>query len=74
MQSIPANRNRRLTAFLAAILLCAALLAAMCALNGVNPRDYPYRSYLLQAQAWLRGETARIEELFAIIMEENDAS
>ena len=23
---------------------------------------------------WLRGETARIEELFAIIMEENDAS
>lgn len=50
------ERLERLICALAALLLIFALYAAMCGVSGVKPGAYPYPSYRLQAQAWLRGE------------------
>ena len=52
-----ATRRRRLACALCALALIVALYAALCACSGVDPAAYIYKSYLLQAQAWLRGET-----------------
>lgn len=41
---------------LTALIVCALMLS-MCLIAGVEITAYPYPSYLLQAQAWLRGET-----------------
>ena len=49
--------RRSLCAALCAIFLIIALYAAMYAVSGADPASYNYKSYLLQAQAWLRGET-----------------
>lgn len=51
-------RRRRMCAALCTLLLIFLLYAALCAVSGVHPASYQYRSYLLQAQAWLRGELA----------------
>jgi len=40
------------------LLTVFIIFALMCILSDVDPSSYPYKSYLLQAQAWLRGETA----------------
>lgn len=53
----PERMRRSLSAALCAVLLIIALYAAMYAASGVDPASYNYKSYLLQAQAWLRGET-----------------
>lgn len=50
--------RKRATCALALLGLIALLYAALCAASGVDARSYPYPTYLLQAQAWLRGETA----------------
>lgn len=47
-----------LPAALATIMALILIFAAMSLISGENPAAYPYDSYLLQAQAWLRGETA----------------
>ena len=57
MQNI-APRSRRGLAALCTLLILFFIFAAMSILSGVDPASYPYNSYLLQAQAWLRGETA----------------
>ena len=59
MQSIASNRRiyRQIACALCALALILALYAAMCAASGVDPASYVYKTYLLQAQAWLRGET-----------------
>ena len=41
-----------------ALAIAFAIFAAMCALTGIAPGAYHYPSYLLQAQAWLRGQFA----------------
>ena len=55
-------KTRRCRAFiptaLCTLLALFFIFAAMCALSDVDPASYPYNSYLLQAQAWLRGDTA----------------
>ncbi len=57
------QKNRSLRrydfAVCAAILLALVVLiyAVMCLWGDINPGSYPYPSYLLQAKAWLRGET-----------------
>lgn len=55
-------QTRRRQPFFAAALCTLAILVlvfgAMSLLSGVDPASYPYNSYLLQAQAWLRGEAA----------------
>ena len=50
------HRCRRLACALCVLLLIVALYAALCATSGVDPAAYIYKTYLLQAQAWLRGE------------------
>ena len=50
--------RRNLACMLIAAAICAAIFAAMCALTGVASGSYYYPSYLLQAQAWLRGSLA----------------
>ena len=52
------RRQPFIPAALVALLILFFIFAAMCTLSDVNPASYPYNSYLLQAQAWLRGETA----------------
>lgn len=52
-------KNARIIA--AALWLCALVMviyAAMASIAGVDPCACDYNSYQLQAQAWLRGETA----------------
>lgn len=44
-------------AALCLVALIALIYAAMCPLAGVDAASYDYKSYLLQAQAWLRGKT-----------------
>ena len=56
--AIKTRRHSFLPAALGALLVLILIFAAMCALSDVNPASYPYNSYLLQAQTWLRGETA----------------
>ena len=51
-------RRKNLIAAAILLLAIAAIFAAQCALTGVAPGSYTYPSYLLQAQAWLRGELA----------------
>lgn len=51
-------QQQRWIAALITLLIVFLIFACMCQISGVNPCAYPYRSYLLQAQAWLRGETA----------------
>lgn len=46
------------SAALCTLLVLFLIFAAMSLISGVDPSSYPYNSYLLQAQAWLRGETA----------------
>ncbi len=50
--------QRRLYAALITAMLVILLYAALSLASGVNPTSYIYKSYLLQAQAWLRGECA----------------
>ena len=50
--------RRNLICILIALAICFAIFAAMCAAAGVAPGTYSYPSYLLQAQAWLRGSLA----------------
>lgn len=47
--------SKRVGALLTALLACGLMLA-LCLSIGVSIGAYPYPSYLLQAQAWLRGE------------------
>lgn len=56
--SDPCFSGRRGSMRCALLLLALIVLifAAMCIGAGVDPCAYPYPSYLLQAQAWLRGE------------------
>ena len=56
--SDPCFSGRRGSVRCALLLLALIVLifAAMCIGAGVDPCAYPYPSYLLQAQAWLRGE------------------
>lgn len=49
---------RRAFTLLAALVLIVVIYAVMCGVSGVNVCSYPYNSYQLQAEAWLRGETA----------------
>ena len=43
---------------LIALAICFIVFASMSALSGIAPGAYYYPSYLLQAQAWLRGRIA----------------
>lgn len=52
------RRGTFLSAVLCTLLALFFIFAAMSLASGVDPASYPYNSYLLQAQAWLRGETA----------------
>lgn len=56
---IASNRRirRQIACALCVLALIFALYAAMSAVSGVDPAAYVYKTYLLQAQAWLRGET-----------------
>ena len=51
-------KRKNLIAAAILLLAIAAIFAAQCALTGVKPGSYTYPSYLLQAQAWLRGDLA----------------
>lgn len=50
--------RRRAAVFAITLALILLLYALQCGFSGVNPCAYKYKSYLLQAQAWLRGEAA----------------
>ena len=53
-------QSRRRQWIAAALCCLSAILlvyAVLCAASGVHPSFYKYKTYLLQAQAWLRGET-----------------
>ena len=50
--------RRQLLCALITLAIAFAIFAAMCALTGIAPGTYHYPSYLLQAQAWLRGHFA----------------
>lgn len=52
------RRQKKWIAALGMLLAVAALFTAMCIASGIRPGEYIYKSYMLQAQAWLRGETA----------------
>ena len=52
----PMSRRRNLWAYAAVFGAMIAIFAAMHIISGADPLAYPYPSYLLQAQAWLRGE------------------
>lgn len=52
------HRSARMRAVLCALALIFLLYFALCTASGVKPASYEYKSYLLQAQAWLRGELA----------------
>ena len=52
------TQNNRLLAYLLLVLVMLVLFAGMSLLSRTNPLDYYYNTYQLQAQAWLRGETA----------------
>ena len=58
MRPVSIRRRRCLSAALCMLYAVILLYAVMCAASGVHPSAYKYKSYLLQAQAWLRGETA----------------
>lgn len=58
MHSLNHERSGRIFAALCTLMLVIVLYAAMCVCSGVHPSSYQYPSYLLQAQAWLRGEIA----------------
>ena len=58
MSTKTSNVWKQLGCVLIALLLMLAIFASLCALSGVKPDTYKYPSYLLQAQAWLRGELA----------------
>lgn len=51
-------RHREAAVYAYAALALILIFAAMCIITRTNPCSYKYKSYLLQAQAWLRGETA----------------
>lgn len=51
------EKNRRALAALCTLALLLMIFAGMCLVSGTDPSVYQYKSYLLQAQAWLRGET-----------------
>ena len=50
--------RQNLRCALAVLAVCFVIFAAMCILSGTSPGAYYYPSYLLQAQAWLRGDFA----------------
>lgn len=50
--------RRRIAVFAATLAVILLLYALQCGFSGVDPCAYKYKTYLLQAQAWLRGETA----------------
>ncbi len=52
------SKKRLIASALICLLIILLLYAVMCASSDVDPASYKYPSYLLQAQAWLRGETA----------------
>lgn len=58
MPALRAETRRKISLMLLALLIIVYIYAVMCAASGVSPSAYKYKSYLLQAQAWLRGETA----------------
>lgn len=53
----PQRRGSAWIALAAGVLIAFILMALLCHLTGHGLTDYPYNSYLLQAQAWLRGKT-----------------
>ncbi len=55
---MPDRKRTRCAWLLAALLIAGAILALMCLFSGIEPGRYDYPSYLLQAQAWLRGKLA----------------
>ena len=56
-RTLNSRQQRHFAAFITLILF-VLIYAALSLASGVNPAAYEYNSYLLQAQAWLRGETA----------------
>ena len=52
----PMSRRRDLGTYAAVFGAMIAIFAAMHIITGTKTLAYPYPSYLLQAQAWLRGE------------------
>lgn len=52
------SKKRLIASMLICLLIIVLLYALMCTASGVDPASYKYQSYLLQAQAWLRGEVA----------------
>jgi len=52
------TRRQRIAQACYLLLALVILFSAMSLISGVNPGFYKYKSYLLQAQAWLRGELA----------------
>ena len=52
------DNARRYRSYAAALGIILVIFAAMCILSGIAPGAYYYPSYLLQAQAWLRGRFA----------------
>jgi len=49
--------RQRIGAMLLTALIAWAILLGMCLISGVEIGAYPYPSYRLQAEAWLRGQT-----------------
>ena len=58
MQKARVSRRKRFVGAACLLLLVVLVYAAMCYTSGVHPSAYQHRSYLHQARAWLRGETA----------------
>lgn len=52
------SQRQKRRATLIALAVFILIYAALCMASGVNPAIYEYNTYLLQAQAWLRGEIA----------------
>ncbi len=56
MPHLPPHRRRLLLCAAVSLGIIMLLYLVMCAASGVHPSFYKYKTYLLQAQAWLRGE------------------
>jgi len=51
----PASAVRKGLPFIAALACIALIYALLCTVSGVDPASYIYKTYLIQAQAWLDG-------------------
>jgi len=55
MTRSPASAVRKGLPFIAALACIALIYALLCTVSGVDPASYIYKTYLIQAQAWLDG-------------------